>query len=329
MPTPGSSSDGSDGFWRDLIRLEGTADRVVLFRVLWFGVLSTLICVLESVTVKSIAIDVTPYEVVGAALSLILVLRTNAGYDRWWEARRLWGGITNQSRDLVVTALAYGPREAGWRDELVLWTAAFPHAVRCSLRGQRACPQLDSLLGVERTTKLLAAEHMPTYASAQIAATLAGLVEQSQMTGFAFQQADRHRALLLEHVGGCERIQSTPLPIAYSVKIRRFIFLFLVALPPAMLGRIGWLTPLLTMLVAYPLLALDEIGSELQQPFLKSSLNHLPLDAICARIEADLLAQWRPSALGQGPIDPATLPAELSKREKSDEEAAQGHCSIS
>lgn len=283
--------DGPYGFWRDLLRVQETAARVVLVRVICFGVLAALICVLESVTVKSIAVDVTPYEVVGAALSLILVLRTNAGYDRWWEARKQWGGITNQSRDLVATALAYGPGDPSWRDDLVRWTAAFAHAARCSLRGQRDSPELAALLGPERAGGLLAAEHMPSYASAQIAAALVGLVEQEKISGFAFQQIDRQRALLLDHLGGCERIQSTPLPLAYRVEIRRFIFFFLIALSLAMLSRIGWLTPLITMLVAYPLLALDEIGSQLQQPFFESSLNHLPLDAICARIEADLLAQ--------------------------------------
>ncbi|HEX3658667.1 MAG TPA: bestrophin family ion channel, partial [Pirellulales bacterium] len=109
------------------------------------------------------------------------------------------------------------------------------------------------------------------------------------------QQADRQRAQLLDHIGGCERIQKTPLPLAYAVKIRRFIFLFLIALPFALIARVGWLTPLLTMLIAYPILALDEIGSELQQPFLTTSLNHLPLDEICATIERDVLAQLESS----------------------------------
>ncbi|HEV7223249.1 MAG TPA: bestrophin family ion channel, partial [Pirellulales bacterium] len=62
-------------------------------------------------------------------------------------------------------------------------------------------------------------------------------------------------------------------------------------LPFALITRVGWLTPLVTVLVAYPLLALDQIGAELQQPFSKASLNHLPLDEICATIEGNLLAQ--------------------------------------
>ncbi|HWC88853.1 MAG TPA: bestrophin family ion channel [Pirellulales bacterium] len=286
-----SPADFRSAFWADLVRSQGTADVVIFGRVLVFGILATLICIAEIVTENTIAIDVTPYEILGAALSLILVLRTNAGYDRWWEARKLWGGITNQCRDLALTALRYGPADEGWRDGLVRWTAAFGHAARCSLRSQRDCPELVSLLGAERAASLVAARHMPTYVSSMIAQTLAEAIAQGRMSGFAFQQADRQRAQLLDHLGGCERIQKTPLPLAYAVKIRRFIFLFLISLPFALIARVGWLTPLLTMLIAYPILALDEIGSELQQPFLTTSLNHLPLDEICMTVERDVLAQ--------------------------------------
>lgn len=286
-----SPPDSRSAFWTDLVRSQGTADAAVLGRVLVFGILATVICVVEILTENTVAIDVTPYEVVGAALSLILVLRTNAGYDRWWEGRKLWGGITNQCRDLVLTALRYGPADEAWRENIVRWTAAFGHAARHSLRGEREGPELASLLGAERAELLLAARHMPTYVSSMIAKTLAEALGQQSMSGFAFLQADRQRAQLLDHIGGCERIEKTPLPLAYAVKIRRFIFLFLAALPFALIVRVGWLTPLLTMLVAYPILALDEIGAELQQPFLKTSLNHLPLDEICTTIQRDVLAQ--------------------------------------
>jgi putative membrane protein len=277
-------------FWRDLLRLSGTAGRLVWGRVLVFGGLAWLIWLVESSTETSIAIDLTPYEVAGVALGVLLVLRTNAGYDRWWEARKLWGGVVNQCRDLVVVSLANGPRDRRWREEIVGWTIAFAHATRRSLRGEKEVPELVTLLGAEEAARVAAARHLPSYVSARIAAILAGALAEQQMSGFAFQQADRDRSQLLDHLGGCERIRKTPLPLAYAVKIRQFIVVFLVALPFGLIARIGWLTPLVTILVAYPILALDEIGAELQQPFSTASLNHLPLDEICATIEGDLLA---------------------------------------
>ena len=91
----------------------------------------------------------------------------------------------------------------------------------------------------------------------------------------------------MDHIGACERILKTQLSLVYSVKIRRFVALFLITLPFALLHQMetDWLVPLVIMLVSYPLVSLDQIGIELQNPFYKSSLNHLPLDEIAEGIE--------------------------------------------
>jgi predicted membrane chloride channel (bestrophin family) len=88
----------------------------------------------------------------------------------------------------------------------------------------------------------------------------------------------------------CERILNSPLPRICSINVRRFILMFLITLPFALLHRVkvDWLVPLVTMLVAYPLLALDQIGVELQNPFATSHLNHLPLEAISTTIAGNL-----------------------------------------
>jgi putative membrane protein len=111
------------------------------------------------------------------------------------------------------------------------------------------------------------------------------------MDKFAFLQLDRERAQLIDHIGACERILKTPLPLVYAIKIRRFIVLFLVSLPFALLHRVenDWLVPLVTMLVAYPLVSLDRIGVELQNPFATSQLSHLPLSDISSAIEQNVI----------------------------------------
>ena len=110
------------------------------------------------------------------------------------------------------------------------------------------------------------------------------------MDRFAFIQIDRERALLIDHIEACERILKTPLSRAYSIQIRRFILLFLLTLPFALLHRTenDWLVPLFTMMVAYLFLSLDQIGIELENPFSTSNLSHLTLDEISATIESNL-----------------------------------------
>ncbi len=107
---------------------------------------------------------------------------------------------------------------------------------------------------------------------------------------FAFQQADRERALLMDHLGACERIVQTPMPLVYSLKIRQFITLFLLSLSFALLGTFdsALLVPPITMLIAYPILSLDQTGIELESPFSTRNLSHLPLERITATIERNL-----------------------------------------
>jgi putative membrane protein len=283
-----------NGFWREALAIHGSTIPYVLPYVLAFGLVAAVVdglsWAIERTFQVQIAIEVAPYEVAGAVLGLLLVVRTNAGYDRWWEARKLWGGIVNQSRNLVISVLSYGPADATWRDRFVRWAAAFPHVARCSLRGEPPPPEVAALIGPDDADRVAKAEHMPSLVAMTLADLLRAACDQFQMDRFGFLQVDRERALLIDHVGGCERIVKTPLPLVYAIEVRRFIALFLLTLPFALLHKIEnlWLVPLITMLVAYPLISLDQIGAELQNPFARCNISHLPLDDIAATIERNL-----------------------------------------
>jgi putative membrane protein len=288
-PWPRRDGGGcGDEFWRETFAWAGSATPHVFPRVAAFGLISAA---LTAVSGTSVTWPVGPHEVAGAVLGLFLVLRTNAGYDRWWEARRLWGGIVNQSRNLAIQALSYGPADPCWRTEVIRWTIAFAHVSRRELRGERAIPEVAALLGEEPAARIARSSHMPAAVARGIGRLLREAHEGGEMSGFAFHQVERERATLIDQVGGCERILKTPLARAYSIKIRRFVFLFLVSLNFAVLHKFesDWLVPPFIMLVAYPVLSLDLIGVELQNPFRARSLGHLPLDEICRTIEINLL----------------------------------------
>jgi len=293
-----------NGFWREAIAIHGSVTPRVVPHVLAFGLVATVIEVLalgiERQFGVKVGLPMAPHEIAGALLGLLLVLRTNAGYDRWWEARKLWGGIVNQSRNLAISALAYGPKDQTWREQFVHWAAAFPHAARQSLRRESAAEEFVHLIGATNAKDVAQSQHMPSRVAFRLAEQLEHATTVGSMSSFAFLQIDRERALLIDHIGACERILKTPIPLVYSIKIRRFIFLFLVSLPFALLHRIGadlWV-PIITMMIAYPLISLDQIGIELQNPFSQRNLSHLPLGAICETIEANLLADlsWNESA---------------------------------
>jgi len=288
------SSGKNPTFWREALAWNSSVTPKVVPQVLLFSVIAGLVCIadwlVEEATGTHLSIEIAPYEIAGAALGLLLILRTNAGYDRWWEAGKLWGGIVNQSRNLAIDVLAYARGDSAWQNEMVRWVAAFPHVARASLRGEKEFPEVGNLLGASAELCVKSSSHAPCFVTWRIARLLQQATARKILDPYQFLQIDKERALLIDHIGACERILKTPLAKVYSIKIRRFIALFLLTLPFALMHKLGsnWLVPLLTMLVAYPLLSLDQIGMDLQNPFARENLGHLPLGEITSTIEKNL-----------------------------------------
>src|SRR5262249_13351261 len=145
-------------------------------QVLVFGAFAVIIYLIAEIFEvrfqAKIRLPVDLFEIAGGVLGVLLVLRTNAGYDRWWEARGLWGGIVNQTRNLVIMALCYGPKAQEWRRRLVGWTAAFPYVAQASLRGEPVAQRVAEWVGADSAARISSAEHMPSFVVAKIAALL-------------------------------------------------------------------------------------------------------------------------------------------------------------
>jgi putative membrane protein len=292
-------------FWHGTFIIHGSVLSRIMMDVLGFGVIALMTALLSRFVSRAYGIDLSipsaPFQVAGAILGFLLVLRLNAGHDRWWEGRKLWGGIVNQSRNLAILGLAYGSNDHHWRVQFIKWVAAFPHTMRRFLRNESEVPELSRLLTNDDIERLMANAHMPNAVSKKIALLL-NEVNGNPMSGFAFQEAERQRSLMIDHLGGCERILKTPLALSSAIQVRQFIFMFLIFLPFSLLNDVSevssqtsnsihriWLVPLFIMLLAYMLLALDRIGMELQNPFDVRRIDFLPLDEICIAIEKDLL----------------------------------------
>ena len=307
-PTVEAESNLSYSYWLGTFVIRGSVAPRVLLDVLGFGLLTVVIVVtiqwLEKLFHVDLSVPVVPLEGAGAVLGLLLVLRVNAGYNRWWEARVLWGGIVNQSRNLAITGLAYGPRDTRWRSRFVRWIAVFPHVCRRSLRDQRDFPELERLVSDDSQAWIKKSEHMPGAVSSEIAMLL-NEARNLGMDGFAFQKCEEQRSILIDHLGGCERILKTPLARSGAIQVRQFIFILLITLPIGLmqgfdanssnptsstqgLVQVG-IVSLYVMLLAYPLLSLDRIGMELQNPFSTQRIDFLPLDSICTAIERNVL----------------------------------------
>jgi putative membrane protein len=277
-------------FWSEVFTLRNSVTPGIKWRIAIFGAMAGAVWAFGTFTGMIPTSEIAPYELIGVTLAVLLMIRTNSGYDRWYEGRKLWGGIVNQTRNLAQVALVYGPEDRKWREEFVHWVAAFPHVCRHSLRSETDIDDMQGVLNDQQLGELRLAQHMPLYVTRRLARMLQGAVDNGQLDRFAFLEAEHQRTQLIDHIGACERILKTPLAESLSVKIRRFLFLYLMALPFGIFDKAGIATPIIVMLVAYPLLSLDQISVELQNPFSKRRLSHLPLDEICASIQRNVLA---------------------------------------
>jgi len=286
---PSPNREEHESFLMSALAWHGSVSPKIMSRVAAVLAYAALVTA-ELPGLAHLRLEMTPFEFSGFALGVLLVFRTNAGYDRWWEARKLWGSIVNQSRNLAAAGCGYAHESDGWRHNFLRLVAAFPHVIKKSLRGERELGDIAKLLAPRQLSELQAAQHMPSWVSAEIIKMIDVARRDQVLDGFAFQRLDRERALLVDATGACERILKTPMPLIFAIKARRFILIFLLLLPLALVDRIGWLTPFVAGLVGYALFSLDQIGVELQNPFSKRNLSHLPLDEICETIERNVLA---------------------------------------
>ena len=272
------------GFLRNALSWSGSVSPKVLRGVL----ASSAFCLAIRKLVEhyiDLSGDIAPFEYSGVVLGLLLVFRINSGYDRWWEARKIWGNVVNQSRNIALIGLSYNSAPEEWRKKWIGWVAVLPYVLKNTLRSESSEEVVSRLLGSEEATQLKKVMHSPSWVSFQIANLLNEARLKGWMDPFSFQRAERERALLMDAVGACERILKTPIPFVLVVKLKRFILLFLILLPFGLVLKLGYIAPLIDALIAYPLLSLDQIGYELQNPFQKDRLSHLPLDEICRNIE--------------------------------------------
>jgi putative membrane protein len=266
---------------------------------------------------KTTAYSLTPvpFSLIGLALSIFLGFRNNAAYDRYWEGRILWGGMVNIARSFTrqVTTLIVAPQQRDdaaaesppwlneFRRELVLRTIGYVHALRHHLRDSDPTAELEEYLPDGEHSALAGQKNVP----------LAVLQEQGQRLQQAWREGwlhDYHMGLMEESLteitalqGGMERIKNTPIPFAYTVLIHRIVACYCFALPFGLVHTVGYLTPVVVMLISYAFMGLDVIGDEIEDPF-STAPHDLPLTAISRTIEVNLLQQIGETELPEIPV---------------------------
>ncbi|MCR9191459.1 MAG: hypothetical protein NXI01_02215 [Gammaproteobacteria bacterium] len=276
-------------FFKTALALRGSVTPKVIGNVILLTIYACIITYLTYIY-PALALPIGPFEYGGLVLGLILVFRVNAGHDRWWEARKLWGNIVNQSRNLTMIIVNYThTKDKNWLLTITNHIAALPYLIKELLRGNNKNEAIKHLMNDQTYEKLLRSENLPNTMSSIIAYELQVARDEHGLDPFAFIRAEEQREQLTNAQGACERILKTPMPFVMAIKIRRFILIFLLALPFGFVGDALYIAPCISGIVAYALLSLDQIGIELQNPFAVKNLSHLPLNEICKSIEENVV----------------------------------------
>lgn len=233
-------------------------------------------------------LDTAPFSLLGVSLAIFLAFRNNASYQRYLEARQLWGNILIASRALTTQVLTCLPDGRINREAFSSQLVAFVHLLRHQLRGSDPRPDLERILPPGQAGKLAACAYRPILVLKEVRHMLNGATQDVLHGGQIMWMIDSQLNHLAAAVGGCERIASTPIPYPYGVLLHRTIYAYCFLLPFGLEHAIGSGTPLISVLVAYTLFALEAIAQEIAEPF-GDAPNSLALNAISRKIERSVM----------------------------------------
>ncbi|SIT84472.1 bestrophin family protein [Pontibacter indicus] len=216
------------------------------------------------------------HNVLGFVISLLLVFRTNTAYDRWWEGRKIWGGITNSSRNLAIKLQAIATDKDD-RRFFRLMVPNYAFALKYLLRENEDFRELDPVLDLKKE------KHLPNQVAAGMYARLNAMYTQGKIDTAQLLVLNEELKALTEHCGACERIKNTPIPYTYSVFIKKFIFFYVMTLPFGWVFSLSYYVIPVVILILYALASLELIAEEIENPF-GTDPNDLPIDQICHNI---------------------------------------------
>lgn len=226
--------------------------------------------------------------VLGISVSLLLGFRTNAAYDRWWEARKVWGAIVNDSRTVVRQLLGFvAPTHHDEIAALAHRQIAWCKALRSHLRAQDPLEGLEAHLRGDDRRDLDDRKNVPNAILEGTQTELARLREAGALDPFAHLAIDGTLKHLCDHMGMCERINNTVFPVDYEVYTRWGIIVFILMLPFGMLDSTGFFVIPICFLVGLFFATIEGVAQQLQDPF-RNRGSDTPMTALCNAIEIDL-----------------------------------------
>ncbi len=222
------------------------------------------------------------HGMLGFVISLLLVFRTNTAYDRWWEGRKLWGSLINNSRNLAIKIAAFTHEEKE-RDFFKKMISGFAFALSNHLQNEKTRLELFE----DNDIKIDHSKHIPNQIASVIMQRVNGMYRSQKITGNQLILLNNEIQSLSDICGACERIKNTPIPYSYSAFIKKFIFFYVMTLPFGYAFSLGYYVIPVVVFIFYVLASLELIAEEIEDPF-GGDTNDLPMDRLSATIEKNV-----------------------------------------
>ena len=278
-------------YWLKLaFQLKGSIVLAIYRRVIacgFFGILVSVLYDLKLPVSQPIFESVIPSIVLG----LLLVFRTNTAYDRFWEGRKCWGYMVNNTRNLarqiLVSIDEITPEDKENKTAALYLLVAFSVATKYHLRGEPVNSELEELMGHSRYLKLKTLNNPPLKIAFWIGDYLQRQYKRNCLNNYQLIAIQELLNNLVDNLGACERILKTPMPLAYAIHLKQLLLIYCLLLPFQLVESLGWTTGLITALVSFTLFGIEAIGIEIENPF-GHDANDLQLETICNTMKRNI-----------------------------------------
>ncbi|HLG40251.1 MAG TPA: bestrophin family protein, partial [Chitinophagaceae bacterium] len=225
------------------------------------------------------------HTLLGFAISMLLVFRTNTAYDRWWEGRKLWGSLVNNSRNLAIKLNAILPAdEKAQRSFFRKIIPAYAYTLHNHLRKEQTRIELFEEDDHKTIFSNIDKEkHIPNQVASLLFQHIQQLHNEGKISGEQLIFLNNELQSFTDICGACERIKNTPIPFSYSVFIKKFIFFYVMTLPFGYVFQLGFYVIPVVAFIFYVLASLELIAEEIEDPF-GGDENDVPTDLLAKNI---------------------------------------------
>ena len=232
--------------------------------------------------------------IIGTVISLLLAFKSNQAYDRWWEARMIWGAIVNDSRTLLRQVIGFykdpdfSVEANEFKENFAKRQAAWCYSLGQALRGKDPLKPIKNLLTAEEFRYVSKHKHVPNAILILHSRALKIAKDQGKINSYEQVEIDNTLTRLCDSMGKCERIKNTVFPTTYSLYIRFTLCLFIMLLPFGLTNLVGWLQIPLVTTIAAAFFLVEKMAIHLQDPF-ENRPTDTPVTAISNTIETNLI----------------------------------------